>query len=117
MARGIAAVNRCEATVSYPIQDHPPTTNAETAWRVASRAAATVVGAGGVAPMEPILGAEDFSFYQQRIPGCFTFIGVSHATWGTRYGVHHERFKVDEAALPIGAAMHVATALEALAGD
>jgi hypothetical protein len=28
--------------------------------------------------------------------------------------VHHEKFKVDEAALPIGTAVHVATALEAL---
>jgi len=31
--------------------------------------------------------------------------------------VHHEKFMVDEAALPIGAALHVATALEALSGD
>jgi amidohydrolase len=115
MARGIAAVNRCAASVSYPIQDHPPTTNAESAWDVASRAAASVVGNGGVHRMDPILGSEDFAFYQQRIAGCFTFIGVSHAGWQTRYGVHHERFMVDEAALPIGTALHVATALEALA--
>jgi amidohydrolase len=115
MARGIAAVNRCAASVSYPIQDHPPTTNAESAWDVASRAAASVVGNGGVHRMDPILGSEDFAFYQQRIAGCFTFIGVSDAGWQTRYGVHHERFMVDEAALPIGTALHVATALEALA--
>jgi len=117
VARGIAAVNRCEATVSYPIQDHPATTNDAAAWDVASRAAATVVGASGVDLMDPIMGAEDFAFYQQRVPGCFSFIGVSRADWGTRYGVHHEKFMVDEAALPIGAAVHVATALEALAGD
>jgi hypothetical protein len=29
--------------------------------------------------------------------------------------VHHPKFKVDESALPIGAALHVAMALEALA--
>jgi amidohydrolase len=115
VGRGIAAVNRCVATVSYTIQDHPPTTNAGPAWDIASRAAAAVVGPGGVYRMEPILGAEDFAFYQRRIPGCFTFIGVSAADWQTLYGVHHEKFKVDEAALPIGTAVHVATALEALA--
>ena len=76
-----------------------------------------LVGPGSVSRMEPILAAEDFAFYQQRIPGCFTFIGVSDADWQTRYGVHHEKFTVDEAALPIGAALHVATALEALADD
>ena len=114
VARGIAAVNRCVAAVSYPIQDHPPTTNAASTWHVASRAAESVVGAAGVHRMDPILGAEDFAFYQRRIPGCFSFIGVSAADWQTRYGVHHEKFMVDEAALPIGTALHVATALEAL---
>jgi IAA-amino acid hydrolase len=114
IARGIAGANRCEAVLSYPVKDHPATTNAQAAWAVASRAAATVVGSDGVLGMEPILGAEDFAFYQQRVPGCFSFIGVSAADWQTRYGVHHEKFRVDEAALPIGAAVHVATALEAL---
>ena len=65
--------------------------------------------------MDPILGGEDFAFYQQRISGCFAFIGVSHADWQTRHSVHHPKFKVDESALPIGAALHVAMALEALA--
>ena len=114
IARGIAAVNRCHTAVTYPIQDHPPTTNAAGAWDIASRAAAQVIGPEGVNRMDPIMGAEDFAFYQRRIPGCFTFIGVSHADWQTRHGVHHEKFRVDEAALPIGAALHVATALEAL---
>jgi amidohydrolase len=114
IARGIAAANRCHTAVSYPIQDHPPTTNAAGAWDIASRAAAQVIGPGGVHRMDPIMGAEDFAFYQRRIPGCFTFIGVSRADWQTRHGVHHEKFMVDEAALPIGAALHVATALEAL---
>jgi IAA-amino acid hydrolase len=117
IARGIAAVHRCAAAVSYPIQDHPATTNDAAAWGVASRAAAAIVGEDGVDLMEPIMGAEDFAFYQRRVPGCFSFIGVSRADWRTRYGVHHEKFMVDEAALPIGAALHVATALEALAGD
>ena len=115
VAGGIAAVNRCHATVTYPIQDHPPTTNATAAWDIASRAAAAVVGPGAVNRMDPIMGSEDFAFYQRRIPGCFSFIGVSGADWPTRYGVHHEKFTVDEAALPIGTALHVATALEALA--
>ena len=114
MARGIAMANRCEVVLSYPVPEHPPTANDESAWAVTRRAAERVVGAARVGTMEPIMGGEDFAFYQQRVPGCFTFIGVSHAEWQTRYGVHHEKFLVDEAALPIGAALHVATALEAL---
>ena len=31
----------------------------------------------GVANVKPITGAEDFSFYQQQIPGVFFFLGIS----------------------------------------
>ncbi|HBN90572.1 MAG TPA: amidohydrolase, partial [Rheinheimera sp.] len=31
----------------------------------------------GVASVKPITGAEDFSFYQQQIPGVFFFLGIS----------------------------------------
>ncbi|GAB57040.1 amidohydrolase [Rheinheimera nanhaiensis] len=34
-------------------------------------------GEKGVAPIKPITGAEDFSFYQQQIPGVFFFLGIS----------------------------------------
>ena len=114
IAMGIAAANRCEAAVSYPIPEFPPTVNDEAAWNVARRAAERLVGAENVRRMDPVLGGEDFAFYQQRISGCFAFIGVSHADWQTRHNVHHPKFKVDESALPIGAALHVAMALEAL---
>jgi len=115
IATGIAVANRCEAAVSYPIPEHPPTINDESAWNIAQRAAERLVGTGNVRRMEPVMGSEDFAFYQQRISGCFTFIGVSHADWHTRHSVHHPKFTVDESALPIGAALHVAMALEALA--
>jgi metal-dependent amidase/aminoacylase/carboxypeptidase family protein len=114
IATGTGAAHRCDVTVSYPIKEFPPTINDESAWHVARRAAESVVGAGNVRRMDPILGGEDFAFYQQRISGCFAFIGVSHAEWPTRYNVHHPKFTVDESALPIGAALHVAMALEAL---
>jgi IAA-amino acid hydrolase len=115
VAIGVGAANRCAVAVSYPIPEFPPTINDDSAWHVARRAAERLVGAENVRRMDPVLGGEDFAFYQQRIPGCFAFIGVSHADWPARHNVHHPKFRVDEAALPIGAALHVAMALEALA--
>ena len=115
IASGIAAANRCEVAISYPIPEFPPTLNDEPAWNVARRAAERFVGAENVRRMDPILGGEDFAFYQERISGCFAFIGVSHADWQTWHNVHHPKFKVDESALPIGSALHVAMALEAFA--
>lgn len=114
VAMGVGAANRCDVAVSYPIQEYPPTINDEAAWNVARRAAERLVGPENVRRMDPILGGEDFAFYQRRISGCFAMIGVSHADWQTRHNVHHPKFKVDESALPIGAALHVAMALEAL---
>jgi IAA-amino acid hydrolase len=114
IAGGVAAANRCIAVVSSPMPDYPPTINDEAAWAIACRAAEGLVGRDNVRSMEPVMGGEDFAFYQQRIPGCFACIGVSHADWETRHGVHHPKFIVDETALPIGAALHVAMALESL---
>ncbi len=111
---GVATTNRCTATVSYPYMDYPPTVNDEASWDLARKAAEVVVGAPSVRPMDPLLGGEDFAFFQQRIPGCFAFLGVSAADWETRHGVHHPRLKVDENALPIGAAFHTQIALDTL---
>jgi IAA-amino acid hydrolase len=114
IVRGIATTNRCTATFSYEC-DYPPTVNDESSWALARKAAEAIVGAANIHPMEPILGGEDFSFYQQRIPGCFSFLGVSAPDWATRHSVHHPKFKVDEHALPIGAAWHTQMAFDALA--
>ncbi|OKA24291.1 M20 peptidase aminoacylase family protein [Bacillus cereus] len=46
----------------------------------------------------PSMAGEDFSFYQQEIPGSFVFMGTS----GT-HEWHHPAFTVDERALPISA--------------
>jgi metal-dependent amidase/aminoacylase/carboxypeptidase family protein len=41
-------------------------------------------------------------------------LGVGNEEIGATYGVHHPQFKVDEAALPYGSAIHVNCALMAL---
>ena len=61
-------------------------------------------GASHVALTTPITAAEDFSRYQQRIPGVFFFLGiVPPGTDPTKAAPNHSpRFYVDEAALPLG---------------
>lgn len=55
----------------------------------------------------PMFGSEDFSSYQEQVPGCFLFIGSGNEAIGATYGVHNPRFKLDEAALLIGVKLHV----------
>ncbi|MDJ0593131.1 MAG: M20 family metallopeptidase [Pleurocapsa sp. MO_226.B13] len=50
---------------------------------------------------EPSLGAEDFSVYLDRVPGCMFRLGVGHG--GTKnYPLHHPKFEVDEDAIVTG---------------
>lgn len=111
---GVAAANRCHAKIAYLMREYPPTINDAACWSLARRAAEGLVGARCVRVMEPILGGEDFAFYQQRIPGCFAFLGVSDPTWETQHGVHHPQFRVDESALSLGTAWYVAMGMESL---
>ncbi|MED0872946.1 M20 peptidase aminoacylase family protein [Bacillus mobilis] len=57
----------------------------------------------------PSMAGEDFSFYQQEIPGSFVFMGTS----GT-HEWHHPAFTVDERALPISAEYFALLAEKAL---
>jgi amidohydrolase len=63
-----------------------------------------VAGAGQVALNPPLTTAEDFSRYQQRVPGLFFFLGITPPGADPRTVApnHSPRFFVDEAALPVG---------------
>ena len=50
---------------------------------------------------EPSLGAEDFSIYLDKIPGCMFRLGVGHHD-KTNYPLHHPKFEVDEDAILTG---------------
>ena len=113
IATSISLANRCEVEVTFPGNDFPPTVNDAECWELSKSSAEEILGVGGVAEMDPIMGGEDFSYYTQVIPGCFSFIGVGNPEMEA-YGVHHPKFKVDEDALSLGTAIHVNTAFNAL---
>ena len=60
----------------------------------------------------PTMGAEDFSYVLQKLPGAMAFLGVAppdgEAT--ERAPLHNPSMMVDEAVLPRGVAMHCAFA-------
>ena len=114
VAESIAIANRCKAEVTFPGNDYPPTINDAECWNLGKSAAIEILGDAQVAEMGPIMGGEDFAYYTQEIPGCFSFLGVGNTEIDAVYDVHHPMFKVDEEALPLGAAIHVNSALKAL---
>ena len=114
VAESIAIANRCKAEVTFPGNDYPPTINDAECWNLGKSAAVEILGDAQVAEMGPIMGGEDFAYYTQEIPGCFSFLGVGNTEIDAVYDVHHPMFKVDEEALPLGVAIHVNSALKAL---
>lgn len=55
---------------------------------------------------DPIMGAEDFAYVLEKVPGAMFFLGVSHegADWRHCCGIHSTKMMVDESVLPRGAA-------------
>lgn len=53
---------------------------------------------------DPSMGAEDFSYFVQKVPGAFFFLGVKPEQ-GEAYPWHNPRFDLDESVLSVGAAM------------
>ena len=66
----------------------------------------------------PIMGAEDFAYVLEKVPGAMFFLGVAHAgeDWTQCCGIHSPRMLLDEAALPRGAALLAGLAEQFLAG-
>lgn len=51
------------------------------------------------------MGAEDFGYYTQKIPGCFYRLGVMNKEKGITSGVHTPTFNVEEKAIEYGMGM------------
>jgi hippurate hydrolase len=63
------------------------------------------MGAEKVEETEMRMGAEDFGYYSQQIPGCFFRLGTANKAKGITAGVHTPLFNIDEAAIEIGIGM------------
>ncbi|HYE96637.1 MAG TPA: amidohydrolase [Rubricoccaceae bacterium] len=50
----------------------------------------------------PSMGGEDFAWYLEKLPGALVRVGSATGP-ETRYPLHHARFDIDEAALPLAA--------------
>jgi hippurate hydrolase len=85
---------------------------------LARQEAAAVVGDGAVQLMPaPIMGAEDFSYVLQQVPGAMFFLGARPAGEDpdTAPANHSNKVVFEEEPMAAGVATYVAVALRALA--
>ena len=103
-AKGIALATGAEidfkVDVGYPTVDNEPMIT-EAAWRLADQ----YMGKDNVEETEKRMGAEDFGYYSQVIPGCFFRLGVRNESMGIVHNVHTPHFNIDEAAIEQGVGM------------
>jgi amidohydrolase len=106
----------CESSgASYDFEylwRYPVTSNDAEQTAYARALAVETVGSEQVALSEKHMGAEDFSFFAERVPACYFVLG-SGGSESTRYPHHHGKFDLDEAALENGVRMMLALALDA----
>jgi hippurate hydrolase len=81
---------------------YPTVYNNENLNMNARKQAEAYMGAENVQETELRMGAEDFGYYSQVIPGCFYRLGVMNIEKGITSGVHTPTFNVDERAIEIG---------------
>lgn len=100
-ARAIAA--GMDAEIDFRIDvGYPSVYNHEGLNIIAKNLAQTFMGEEKVEDTELRMGAEDFGYYSQHIPGCFYRLGTGNIDKGIISGVHTPTFNVDESAIPIG---------------
>jgi amidohydrolase len=83
--------------VGYPTVDNDPAFT-DTSWKLAD----DFMGKENVLETEMRMGAEDFGYYTQLIPGCFFRLGVRNEEKGIIHNVHTPKFNIDERAIETG---------------
>jgi amidohydrolase len=102
-AQGIAASAGAEIEVNIKI-GYPITYNDPALTRAMLPTLRRVAGVEQVQETLPVTGAEDFSFYQQRVPGLYFWLGVRDPALTEEQAApnHSPGFRVDEGGLPLG---------------
>ena len=113
MATAVGELHNAEIVVQFN-ESCPPVVNTAPETDVARHAATQVVGPDAVVEQEyPSMGAEDFSFYLDVVPGCYVRLGARGA--GDEYlPLHSPRFDIDEQVLKTGSALFEQVAREAI---
>jgi amidohydrolase len=104
IARGVADAHGCSVELRYE-EGYAATVNDP---ELAARVRATV-DPERLIEIDPVMGGEDFSAYQQVVPGCFFVVGAGGKD---AFPHHHPRFTIDEAAIPVAIDVFVRTTLD-----
>lgn len=95
-------------------KDNPAVTNDPQINNVVRSVASRILGKENVIESNYEMGAEDFSFMSQVVPGAFFFLGTKIED--SPRAIHTPQFDIDEKALPLGSALLAECARQYLGG-
>jgi amidohydrolase len=103
VVRGVCEAMGAAYRLNYKRQT-PPLVNDRDMCELVARCAAEVVGDENVVRDETVrtMGGEDMSYFLERVPGCYFFLGTRNEERGLVYPHHSPRFDIDESALGLG---------------
>jgi len=114
--KGVAQATGADIAIEFPIYA-PATDNDPAVIDLMEKAAIEALGPNSVQWIEvPSMGAEDFAFYQELIPGAFVRLGAAVPDRRHRMPLHSGLFDINEAALAVGAKFLTRSALMAAGG-
>ena len=109
LARGVAKGMRGDVELNYRFS-YPVTRNEADAAGLALSVTGELFGEERAVELAyPSMGAEDFAFFLEKVPGAFIWLGVGDVS-----GLHTPQFSFDEDILPQGSALLAALALASL---
>ncbi|HVY75595.1 MAG TPA: M20 family metallopeptidase [Puia sp.] len=104
VAKGLAISSGAEIDVHIDV-GYPVVYNDVKLYPLARNKAEEYIGKDNVMETEVRMGAEDFGYYTQEIPGCFYRLGVMNQARGITSSVHTPTFNIDESAIETGMGM------------
>jgi amidohydrolase len=114
VARGIGAAMGCEVTLETKRVTPAVVNDPQVAARCQAAARKLLPESDLSISPNITMGAEDMAFMQEKVPGCYFFVGSNNAARSLDYAHHHPKFDFDEAALPRAAALMAAAAVDVL---
>ena len=102
VAGSMGALYGADVDIDYGVP-LPPVVNTTDEIKIVREAIAAAYGEETIREIQvPSLGGEDFAYYLEHIPGAMVRVGSAGGS-ESRYPLHHDRFDIDETAMPAAA--------------
>ena len=113
ITRNIGEAMGCQVEISIK-RITPPLVNNEPITSSVQETAQRLLSESRLDTGYQTMTAEDMAFMQERVPGCFFFVGSNDKARNLDYGQHHPKFDFNEEALIRGSALMAAAAMDIL---